>query len=208
MEINLPGQSATRRRSIQRSLFHAVRRHRDVASVPIGTILAEMGNRSFGWSIVFFALVNLLPLPFGANMFTALPLMLLTAQMALGFPFVRLPGFVNRRRISRRGYQRSVLRMKPVLNRIERVIRPRRLSLFEARSERLIGGFLFLVSCALFLPIPFSGYLSAIALFVAGIGLAERDGSVTLVGLGLGVLAICVTLTAVTVIAIGVRAAT
>ena len=200
--------SETRRRSILRSLIQAARRPRDVPSVPIGDILAEMGNRSFGWSIVFFALVNMLPLPLGANMFTAPPLMLLTAQMALGFSFVRLPGFVNRQRISRRGYQRSVLRMKPILNRIERVVRPRRLTLFEACSERLIGGFLFLVSCALFLPIPFSGYLSAVSLLVAGIGLAERDGTVTLVGLGIGVFAILVTLTALSVIVIGVRAAT
>jgi hypothetical protein len=98
--------------------------------------------------------------------------------------------------------------MKPILSRIERVVRPRRLSLFEARSERLIGGFLFLVSCALFLPIPFSGYFSAVSLFVAGIGLAERDGTVTLTGLGIGVFAILVTLTALSVIVIGVRAAT
>lgn len=167
-----------------------------------------MGNRSFGWSIVFFALVNMLPLPIGANMFLAPPLMLLTAQMALGYSHVRMPGIVNRRRISRRGYQRSILRIKPILHRLERIVRPRRLSLFEARSERLIGGFLFLVSCALFVPIPFSGYFSAISLLVAGIGLAERDGSVTLAGLGIGVLAICVTLTAISVIVIGVRAAT
>ena len=200
--------SDTRRRSILRSLFQAGRRPRDVTSVPIGTILADMGNRSFGWSIVFFALVNLLPLPLGANMFTAVPLLWLTAQMALGYSHVRMPGLVSRRRISRRGYQRSVLRMKPILRRIERVVRPRRLALFEARSERLIGGFLFLVSCALFMPIPFSGYLSAISLFVAGIGLAERDGTVTLAGIGTGVLAILVTLTATSVIVIGVSAAT
>lgn len=197
----------TRRRSILRSLIQAARRPRDVPSIAIGEILAEMGNRSFGWSIVFFALVNMLPLPLGANMIIAPPLMLLTAQMALGFSFVRLPSLVNRQRISRRGYQRSILRMKPVLRRIERVVRPRRLSLFEARSERLIGGFLFLVSCALFLPIPLSGYFSALSLFVAGIGLAERDGTVTLVGIGIGVLAILVTTSAATAIALGLKAA-
>lgn len=176
-------------------------------SVSIGDILAEMGNRSFGWSIVFFALVNMMPLPLGANMVLAPPLMLLTAQMALGFSFVRLPDLVNRQQIPRRGYQRSILRMKPVLRRIERVVRPRRLSLFEARSERLIGGFLFLVSCALFVPIPLSGYFSALSLLVAGVGLAERDGTVTLFGLGIGVLAIAVTMSAATAIAVGVKAA-
>jgi hypothetical protein len=196
------------RRSILRSLFRAARRQRDDERIALGAILADLGDRSFGWAMVVFALVNMIPLPIGANMITALPLMLLTAQMALGYSHVRLPGFVSRHRVSRRGFQRGILRVRPLLQRLERVIRPRRLGLFQPRSERLIGGFLFLVSCALFLPIPLSGYISAIALLVTAVGLAERDGTMTLVGLGLGVLAILVTLCAAITIALGVQAAT
>jgi len=178
------------------------------ATRSLGAILAELGDRSFGWSIIVFALVNLLPLPFGSNVVTALPLLLLTGQMVLGFSHVRLPGIIARRHVPRRGFQGVVLRFRPLLRRIERIIRPRHVWLFAPRAERIVGACLFLVSVALFLPIPFSGLISAFALLVAGIGLAERDGAVVFAGLAVGVVAIAVTLAAATTIVLGVQAAT
>jgi hypothetical protein len=64
------------------------------------------------------------------------------------------------------------------------------------------------VATALFLPIPLSGFISAFALFITAVGLAERDGSITLLGLGIGAAAIGVTLAAAATIVIGVQAAT
>jgi len=193
---------------MSRSLLLALRRRGNADAVPLGTVLADLGDRSFGWSIMIFALFNLIPMPIGSNMITALPLLLLTAQMALGLPHVRLPGFINRRRVSRRGFQRVVLRLKPVLGPLERIIRPRHPWLFQPRCERLVGVCLFVVATALFLPIPLSGFISAFALFITAVGLAERDGSITLLGLGIGAAAIGVTLAAAATIVIGVQAAT
>jgi hypothetical protein len=193
---------------MSRSLLLALRRRGNADAVPLGTVLADLGDRSFGWSIMVFALFNLIPMPIGSNMITALPLLLLTAQMALGLPHVRLPGFINRRRVSRRGFQRVVLRLKPVLGPLERIIRPRHPWLFQPRCERLVGACLFVVATALFLPIPLSGFISAFALFITAVGLAERDGSITLLGLGIGAAAIGVTLAAAATIVIGVQAAT
>ena len=193
---------------MSRSLLLALRRRGNADAVPLGTVLADLGDRSFGWSIMVFALFNLIPMPIGSNMITALPLLLLTAQMALGLPHVRLPGFINRRRVSRRGFQRVVLRLKPVLRPLERIIRPRHSWLFQPRCERLVGACLFVVATALFLPIPLSGFISAFALFITAVGLAERDGTITLLGLGIGAAAIGVTLAAAATIVIGVQAAT
>jgi hypothetical protein len=50
-----------------------------------------------------------------------------------------------------------------------------------------------LVGLALFAPIPFSGYMPALAIALAGIGLIERDGIVALAGATLGAVAIGVT---------------
>src|SRR5690606_10956330 len=99
------GETVTARRSMSRSLLLALRRYRDASAVPIGYVLSDLGNRSFGWSILVFGLINLIPMPIGSQMITGVPLLLLTAQMALGFSHVRLPGFINRRRVSRRGFQ-------------------------------------------------------------------------------------------------------
>src|SRR3546814_2513144 len=64
-------------------------------------------------------------MPPGSNMITGVPLLLLTAQMVLGFSHVRLPDFIDRRPVPRRGFQRAVLRLRPVLRPLERIIRPR-----------------------------------------------------------------------------------
>jgi hypothetical protein len=196
-------QPAAVRRSLSWSLLRAVGRYRDLEAVPLGRLLADQGQRSFAWAILLFAIVNLLPLPFGSNVVTALPLLLLTGQMAAGFSHVRLPGVITRRAVSRRGFQRVVLRLKPLLQPVEKVIRPRPPRLFDRDPERVIGVLLFIVSAALFLPIPFSGLTSATALLVTAMGLLERDGVVTLLGLGLGVIAVCVTLAAATALVIG-----
>lgn len=193
---------------MSRSLLMALRRCGDSSAVPIGEVLADLGNRSFGWSILVFGLINLIPMPIGSQMVTGLPLLLLTAQMALGFSHVSLPGFVNSHCVSRRRFQGAVLRMKPLLRPLERIIRPRQGWLFQRRCERLVGVFLFLVATALFLPIPLSGFISAFALFITGVGLAERDGVVTFLGLAIGLAALAVTIAAAITIAVGVQAAT
>lgn len=204
----MPDQPSAGRGSISRSLLRAFGRYRKTDAVSIGTILSELGDRSFGWTILLFSLVNLVPLPIGSNMVTSLPLLLLTGQMALGLPHVGLPGVITRRRVPRNGVRRTVIRLRPLLRPLEKIMRPRRLWLFQPQSERGIGALLFAVSVALFLPIPFSGYIPAIALLVTSLGLVERDGTVTLIGIVLGVAAMAVTLVVGALILIGIGAVT
>src|SRR3546814_15577326 len=128
-------------------------------------------------------------MPIGSNSITGVPLLLLTAHMVLGFSHVRLPDFIDRRLVSRRGFQRTVLRLQPVLRPLERIIRPRLEWLFGQPCERILGAYLFLVAFALFLPIPLSGFIPAFALFITGVGLAERDGAITLLGMAFGLAA-------------------
>src|SRR3546814_2238607 len=79
----------------------------DASGVPLGRILGDLGDRSFGWSILVFGLLNMMPMPKGSNMITSIPLLLLTAQMVLGISYVALTRFIARRRGSRRGVQRT-----------------------------------------------------------------------------------------------------
>lgn len=193
---------------MSRKLLGAARRCGDDGAVPLGGLLADLGNRSFGWAILMFGLLNLTPLPMGSQMITALPLLLLTAQMVLGFSHVRLPAFINERCVSRPRFRRGLLRLQPLLRPLERVLRPRLVWIFQRKGERLIGLLLFLVAVALFLPIPISGFIAAFALFITGVGLAERDGLVTLLGLAVGIVALGIsTAEAVTIVA-GVKSVT
>jgi hypothetical protein len=193
------------RRRLSRRLVRAARDPERTETMAIGEMVDMLGDRSFGWSILLFALVNMIPVPPGGNMITSIPLLLVTAQMALGYQQVWLPQLITRRRISRKGFQRMVLKLGPVIRPVERMMRPRLPMMFSPAAERALGLFLLLVAFALFMPIPLSGYLPATAILVSGIGLVERDGLVTLAGVALGVVAIAVVATIGVMIVAGVE---
>ena len=172
----------------------------------LADLVASLGERSMGWALLVFALINLLPLPMGTDMITAIPVLVVTTQIALGYDELRLPGFIARRRISRKRFQKLVLRLGPVLRPIERVLKPRLLWLFAGKAERALGCFLCLVGLALFAPIPFSGYMPAFAIALAGIGLIERDGLVALAGAAVGLAGIGVTIAFGTMLFLGADA--
>ena len=196
MEADRPRFGGRLRRGLSRRLVGAARDPHHAEEMTVGALVASLGDRSFGWCIVLFSLLALLPLPIGATMLTSIPLMLITGQMALGMRQVWLPGWILRRPLNRRGFQRRILWLGPLLRPVERIIRPRLPGLFFPRTEQLIGLVLLWVSMALFMPIPLSAYVPAIAMLVSGIGLVERDGVVLSVGVGLGILAILITIAA------------
>ena len=174
--------------------------------ISLAELVASLGERSMGWALLVFALINLLPLPMGTDMITAIPVLVVTTQIALGYDELRLPGFIARRRISRKRFQKLVLRLGPVLRPIERVLKPRLLWLFAGKAERALGCFLCLVGLALFAPIPLTGYLPACAIALAGIGLIERDGLVALAGAAVGLAGIGVTIAFGTMLFLGADA--
>lgn len=184
-------------------LLQAANRDRKAHTIEIETLLTELGERSFGWSLLLFALVNLLPLPLGSTLVTGIPLLIVSAQMALQFDHVRLPRFFTRRHISRTALRHGIIRLQPLMRRIERVIHPRHDWVFG--QERLLGVALFLIAFALFLPLPLSGWLPALSMLVVAFGIVERDGTVTLIGLGLGLVSILVTAAVLVSLMLGIE---
>lgn len=182
-----------RGRSLSFTLLRVIRNGRHCDRISLGEFLAELGDRSFGWAILLSCLINLLPLPIGATLITAIPLLIFCAQLGLGFSNVWLPARLARLAISRKALRRRILRLRPISRRLERVARPRMAAMFQRRREQMVGALLFVVALALFIPLPLSGWLPAISLFVAGIGLIERDGLIVLWGACLGVFSVIVT---------------
>lgn len=182
-----------RRASLSLPIIRTARgQHRD-GSLTLGGLLKALGETSFGWAIVLFSLVTLLPLPPGSSLITALPLLLTTGQMALGYPSVRLPGKLSRLKLDEPGLRRTVLRLSPITRRLERMLDTRYERVFMDRQPQALGIVLFAISFALFLPVPLTGWFPAISLFVFGVGLLERDGLVAGIGLSLGMMSILLT---------------
>jgi hypothetical protein len=190
---------------MSRTLLKAARAKPAEERVRIESVLTELGDRSFAWAALFFALINLIPAPPGSTLITAPPLMLVTAQMALGAHHLRLPRFITRRSVPGRRIRQAVVRLRPLIRAVERILRRRRDWLFTPRNERLIGAALFAVSVALLIPLPLTGAFPAWATIITALGLLERDGTVTLVGLAAGAGAIAVTVGVVVAVIAGVE---
>lgn len=189
-----------RRRRMSRTLLLAARREPVMETITIGELLAQLGDRSFAWCLLLVAIVNMLPLPLGATMLTALPILLIAVQMAIGYRHIRLPAFVTRKPVKIRSIRRMVIRLKPVFRPLEKLSKPRLLFLFSPTHERFVGLALIIVAVALFIPLPLSGWGPGIAVLVIAFGLVERDGLIVAIGLGIGTLA--VTLTSVVAMAL------
>jgi len=195
-----------RRPSLSLPILRTSRNQHRNGKLTLGNLLTELGETSFGWAIVVFSLLTLLPLPPGSSLITALPLLVTTGQIILGFPHVRLPGPLARLRLDPVKLRRTVLRLRPVTRRLERVLTPRYTLLFARRNERFLGVLLFVIAFALFLPVPFSGWFPAVSLFIFGVGLVERDGLVSMIGLAFGGASVLLTLAILMSLARGAEA--
>src|SRR6056297_1373010 len=187
-------------------ILRTARAQHRAGELTLGNLLSALGETSFGWAIVVFSLLTLLPLPPGSSVVTALPLLVTTGQMVLGYPHVKLPAPLARLRLDPEKLRRTVLRLRPVTRRLERVLTARYTPLFARRNERPLGLLLFVIAFALFLPVPFSGWFPALSLFIVGVGLVERDGLVCMIGLALGGASVLLTLSLLASFALGADA--
>ena len=161
--------------------------------VSIGQLRDAMGDRSFAALLVLFAAINLLPLPPGATLVFGLPLVLVSTQMVLGYRTAWLPQALLRKSISLDLFRRSTARMVPQLERLERVVRPRRWPFYsQGSADRTIGVIALILSLAVTLPIPLGNWLPAFAIAMIGVALSERDGGLLAAGVALGLLSFLV----------------
>lgn len=155
-------------------------------------LLLHMGDRAFGPTLLVCALPEALPLPVaGVSAIIGLPLMLVSAQLLLGFPSPWLPRWIANRSIKRKDFEKIVYKVLPYLEKVEKVIRPRWQFFTTRKVERLLGLLLLLLGIIIALPIPLGNMLPAIAIVVICLGMIEKDGAAVV----LGVVAACAILT-------------
>lgn len=157
--------------------------------VSIGEIRDALADRSFAALLVLFAIFNLLPLPPGTTLVLGPPLVLVSAQMVLGYRNAWLPRFVLDKKIAPDRFRRSTDRVLPWLRRLEQLVRPRS---WPFTGDRLIGAITLVLSIAITLPIPLGNWLPALSTAIIGLALSERDGIFFAIGLATAVLAFAV----------------
>ena len=88
-------------------------------------MIDHFSHRAFGAVLFTFAIPNILPLPPGASGVLGLPLVLVAPQLMVGLKALWLPGWLGRRQIDRNAMERTLGRMLPVLEKVERLSSPR-----------------------------------------------------------------------------------
>jgi hypothetical protein len=147
-------------------------------SVTVATVQAALADRSFAALIMFFALINMMPLPLGSSLILGIPILLLSVQMALGRPTPWLPQFILNRSLSRETFVRLQTKLSPWIERFEKYVRPRKWPFDRIIGERLLGFLIAFLSILLIIPIPFGNWPPAFAIFFVALALSERDGHV------------------------------
>jgi hypothetical protein len=145
----------------------------------IGDLTEAFGDHVFGALLVIFALPNVFPLPPGSSTVFAIPLLLITAQMALGRKSLWLPKTLADKTISKEALQRLSTHGAPILKRAERRLLPR---LGALVNDRLVGIICFLLAVVLVLPIPLGNMPPGLAISAFGLGLLYKDGLAVLAG--------------------------
>lgn len=153
--------------------------------ITIADLMHLMEGRARAALIFLFAFPNVLPAPPGLSAILGLPLLYLTSQMMLGrFPW--LPKILSERGVRMSSFTAMVDRVLPLLTRAERLLRPRWSWIVGPRAERVLGAFALLLALVVTLPIPLANMLPAFAICLIALGVLERDGLWTVLGILVG----------------------
>lgn len=144
--------------------------------VSVEIIRDALGDRSLAALLLFFAAINMLPLPPGGSAILGVPLLIIAAQMVYGARTAWLPRRVLDKQLSRDHFERVVRTMVPWLQRLEKHVRPRYWPFWPHHGERIVGGMALVMAIAVTLPIPLGNWLPALSSALMALALSERDG--------------------------------
>lgn len=160
--------------------------------VTIGAIRDMMGHRAFAPLLTLFAAFNLMPLPPGTSLVLGLPLLVVSAQMALGTRKPWLPDVIARRAVTADQFRAVTGWVVPRLMRVERMVRPRYWPFWRRNGERVVGVAALILATCITLPIPLGNWLPAFATALLGLSLVQRDGVLFAIGSAVAVVSLIV----------------
>ena len=152
--------------------------------ITVGEVADRVAQRGFGLIMSVLALPTMIPvLPPGSAAFIGLFYILLAAQMLIGLPRPWLPVRVRNYRLTSGTLRVLQERGIPLLQRIERLTRPRATWVPDAIVTRAVAVAVLLLGIVLFSPLPFFNTIPAMTVLILGIGLFNRDSLFLLGGL-------------------------
>jgi len=146
----------------------------------------QLKARAWGGLLVIFAAINVIPLPPGASIFFAIPLIIVTAQMAFGRKSPWFPARIDRRGVTKHDLGRLIEKMEWLEVRVERMFKPRLVALTGPTATRVIGIVCFVHALMTMLPVVHVAPAAVIVLF--GLALIYQDGLLVIAATAAGLL--------------------
>lgn len=158
-------------------------------SVTIQDMVHGFGQRAFGFLLLVFALVCMIPLPIpGIHMFLSLPLFYLSLQQIMGRQEVWFPQKVLSYSIPRKSLEDVVAKTLPWVEKVENISKPRLNSMTSGLSYRAFGALVFYITAFLAIPLPLTNFIPAVGIALIALGLLMKDGLAMIIGTVIGVL--------------------
>lgn len=152
----------------------------------LGALSQALKERAFGLMVLALALPCCLPFIYIIPQIVALPMLVLTGQMAAGRHAPWLPEKLSTRSFEIAAMRAVVARGKKWFGWSERIARPRLLALSGPRASRIVGALLMIPSLSILVPLPSTNTVPGFGVAIASIGLIERDGLMIALGLFIG----------------------
>ena len=161
--------------------------------VSLADIADVLGTRSIGAWLLILASPMVLPVPApGISVLFGVPLMIISAQLALGGRRAWLPAVILRQSMARTDYVALMARVRPAVEHFERIVRPRALWLANDWAKIPIGLTCLVLAMIITLPIPLGHVAPGTAICLLALGFMERDGVVIGIGFVAAVLALVI----------------
>ena len=149
----------------------------------------ELGERSFGLTLLVMAVIALLP---GASAIVGLLIAWPAIRLMLGHEGAALPRAIARREVAVARLERVIAAIVPRLAWVERLIRPRWPAVFET-ARRLVAVAVLLVGLTLALPVPLTQVVPALVIMLTAVAYLEKDGLALLLALFAALCSLAVT---------------
>lgn len=162
-------------------------------SVSVEWLLRQLGDRSFGLTLFVMGMLAFLP---GVATIVALLIAWPAIQMILGYERAALPRLVARRQVSVARLARVIRFVTPRLEWLERLVRRRWPTPFQA-TKRATGVVMLLLGLTMISPVPLAQVVPALVIMLLALAYLEKDGVMLLLALFAALLSFSVSAAAV-----------
>lgn len=157
--------------------------------VTIRDMVHYFGDRAFGFLLLVFALICIIPLPIpGIHMFLSLPLFYLSIQQMAGRREIWFPEKVLNYRLPQKAISDVGTKTVPWIEKIENITERRMVFLTDPWFFRLFGAVAFYITAFIAIPLPLTNLVPAVGVAIMSVGILVKDGFAMVVGAAIGII--------------------